>query len=374
MNSEIYISNNDNHHIYQRQWALEVVDGPRTGQYLPIHHTPVVLGSAAHSDFQFSSHDVAPAHAELHVGPDAMRIRDLGGRAGCHLNRQRVYDARVFPTDRIDLGETTLRVHVADHRAIEPQLDEEDLGCLVARSPSTQRVAAWVQHLAPQSVGICFVGPPSSGRTAWARHLHNLRMGKDLPFVVYHPLRTSRPLMGKGSIFEQAEGGTLVIDTPTSLQPDTQIALLDEMDSPQAPQILTIDALGISGQLVAGLAERVGTVHLHLNALHKRKEDLNAFLAYHLRAWHLPAPGAALSHWISSPHPTTTFRDIMSAFWSNWRLVTPEPAARASLRSAALTDLLAYQRGDVDAAAASLRCSSSALFKELSQRNIPLPE
>lgn len=248
-------------------------------------------------------------------------------------------------------------------------------GTLIAASLSTQKVANALEELAHHAKGVCLVGPPGSGRASWAKYLHTLSGPPNRPFVVHQTLRARKRLLySEDSAFERAREGTLVIDTPGGLSPDDQEALRAALQSSHVPRVVCIDPVGIKGQLVVGLAELIGTVHLYLKPLHQRHEDLRAFLEHRMKQLGLPDIGAALEKWLDNVPAHLGFQHMVGAFVSPRPEDPPEKPPQSTLRAAILEDLLLYFDGDIDTAAKCLGQSPKTLFIELAEREVPLPE
>ena len=371
---ELFVSEVETPQVLKRTWSFEILNGPNAGQLFTPKRNPAVLGSSADADIQLRDGSISRFHAELDLEPDAVRLRDLGSALGCRVQHQRVHHARILPLSHFEAGNALIRARADDLPVQDPSFAELELGGLITRSPSTRRVAAWVQALAQQRAGVCFVGPPGSGRSAWARVLHNLGSDPKRPFIVHRTTKGRIPLFSPHGPFESSRGGTLVIDTPAGMPPAEQERLRTALDGVQAPRVVTIDVSGISDQLVVGLSERIGTVHLYLEALAHRPEDLRAYLTSRAQEVGLPNLGKQLKNWILNTSHPPGFEAIENAFDAGWPPHRKERSSQSALRSALLADLLEHAQGNVDEVAKRLERSSQSIFSELAHRKIRVLE
>lgn len=78
------------------------------GRVLPLERPVTVLGRGAEADLRLADTGVSRRHAELRLGPDGVRLVDLGSTNGTRVNGRQVTEARLADGDRVELGATTV--------------------------------------------------------------------------------------------------------------------------------------------------------------------------------------------------------------------------------------------------------------------------
>ncbi|MDP2004513.1 MAG: GGDEF domain-containing protein [Rubrivivax sp.] len=92
------------------QACLVLYSGPEPGQRYPLHEGTLRLGRAPDCELPLDSPGISRRHAELQVGRDGVRLRDLGSVNGTHVNEHRVDEAVVLQDgDLLRLGDVLLK-------------------------------------------------------------------------------------------------------------------------------------------------------------------------------------------------------------------------------------------------------------------------
>ncbi|MDA8031008.1 MAG: sigma-54 dependent transcriptional regulator, partial [Alphaproteobacteria bacterium] len=185
---------------------------------------------------------------------------------------------------------------------------------LIGDSELIEELRAGVQKVAPTGSRVLFTGPPGVGKEVAARQLHQLSNRAEAPFLavncaVLHPERSEAELFGTeggaagppaAGVFEQAHGGTLLLDEVGDMPLETQGKLLRLLQEQRFHRLggatpLEVDVRVIAssvhdlGVLVAQnrfreeLFYRLNTVHLRVPALSRRREDIPALCDHFLR-------------------------------------------------------------------------------------------
>ena len=76
--------------------------------------SPFSIGRSSENELQLTDAQVSRRHAELVESADGWRVRDCGSRFGTFVNDARVEETAVTIGDRIRLGQTELRLEMAD--------------------------------------------------------------------------------------------------------------------------------------------------------------------------------------------------------------------------------------------------------------------
>jgi len=86
---------------------LEFVEGPLSGQTIPVFDTDLVIGRGSSCDVQLADRSVSREHARLRYAQGAWYIQDQDSAAGTFVNGEQVKASRLGMGDRVELGDTT---------------------------------------------------------------------------------------------------------------------------------------------------------------------------------------------------------------------------------------------------------------------------
>ncbi|HZZ93880.1 MAG TPA: sigma-54 dependent transcriptional regulator [Usitatibacter sp.] len=181
-------------------------------------------------------------------------------------------------------------------------------GRLVGRSPAMQELYDRIARVAPTEATVFLVGESGTGKEVVARTIHDLSRRRSQPFLAINcgaisPNLIENEMFGheRGSYtgadrqhkgyFEQAHGGTLLLDEITEMPPELQVRLLRVLETGQLMRIGTsrpvetdvriiaatnrdpMDALR-SGKLREDLYHRLNVFPLALAPLRERGDDI----------------------------------------------------------------------------------------------------
>lgn len=95
-------------------WSIEVVVGSKSQGLWPVAAGQQMLrvGRAPGAEIQLQDLDAAHLHACLELGPGRALVRDLGTVTGTRVNGHRVTVRTLAAGDSIQIGRTTLRLHI----------------------------------------------------------------------------------------------------------------------------------------------------------------------------------------------------------------------------------------------------------------------
>jgi two-component system, NtrC family, response regulator HydG len=224
-------------------FTISVLEGASAGQKIELDGSSpsrVLVGQSAACDLQLSDRSVSRRHAAFDVEGSSVRVTDLGSRNGTFVGRLRVESALLEGGETVRLGATVLAVDYRKDRPVPALTTDTSFGRTFGASREMRRIYPLCERLAGSSVGLIIEGETGTGKEVLAESIHDRGARAASPFVVFDC--TSVPeslieaeLLGhergaftgaaavRRGVFEQAHGGTLLIDEigdlPLSLQP-----------------------------------------------------------------------------------------------------------------------------------------------------------
>ncbi len=226
--------------------ALRVLDGSAVGHVLDPLPPRTLIGRHPWCDLALEDSQVSGSHCEVVLRRDGVRLRDLGSTNGVWIGGMRIYDLLLEPSTVFRVGETSLRF---DSRMGLQQVKRQGTdgsGRLIGKSPAMRRLFDMLTRVAARDIPVLLLGETGTGKSAVAEALHHQSPRAKRPFVTVNcgalPAElVESTLFGhvKGAftgahratrgLFEQADGGTILLDEvgelPLSLQPKLLTAL-----------------------------------------------------------------------------------------------------------------------------------------------------
>ncbi len=223
------------------------------------------------------------------------------------------YIEKPFNTDRL--------LHVVQRAFEASRLQKENRELRAKAGPETevigssglaQGVRAAIEKVAPTGSRVLITGPAGSGKEVVARALHNSSMRGDGPFVVLNaammaPERMEEELFGvegdgpgacrRIGVFEQAHGGTLLLDEVADMPLETQSKILRVLvdqkfmrvggNQPVEVDVRVVSSssrdleeLIESGDFRGDLFHRLNVVPIRVPALRDRPEDVTPMVKH----------------------------------------------------------------------------------------------
>ena len=229
-----------------RHCALRVTDGPDEGASLDPLGPRVLLGRHPWCDLVLADGRVSGEHCELILGADSVRLRDRGSTNGIRIAGVRVVEAELRPGDGFCIGDTHVVLESRGTTRRVPRRDTDPTGRLIGASAAMQQLFDMVGRVADRELAVLLLGETGTGKTAVARALHESSGRRGGPFVAINCAALPADLVEstlfghvKGAftgahraatgVFQQADGGTLLLDEigemPLALQPKLLHAL-----------------------------------------------------------------------------------------------------------------------------------------------------
>jgi DNA-binding NtrC family response regulator len=287
---------------------LVVARGPDTGSRAPVGLEQMVVGSAPTAHLRLTDPAVSRHHFVLRTTPDGYVITDLGSTNGTRLDRRRIQSAYLAVGDRIEIGNTQLRLEGGESRVAIAMSTRESFGRLVGRSVAARRVFALLERVAAEAATVLISGESGTGKDLAAEALHEASPRAAERFVVvdcgalvenlleselFGHVKGAFTGAGESRVgtFEHAHRGTLFLDEIGELPRDLQPKLLRALERREirrvgdvAPRAVDVRVIAASnrdlrlavnnGLLREDLFHRLNVVSIRMPPLRERMEDV----------------------------------------------------------------------------------------------------
>ena len=163
---------------------LRVLTGLDAGLEASFGLPTVRIGTAPDNDVVLTDRAVSRRHAEIHMTPNGLLLRDLGSTNGTFINDVRITEAYV-PADaecRLGYSHLLIRQHTEERKVAVPRQDH--LGELVGSSERMRELYGLIRAVAPTPTTVHLHGESGAGKELVARTLHTFS-GRTGPLVVF---------------------------------------------------------------------------------------------------------------------------------------------------------------------------------------------
>ncbi|WP_394827162.1 sigma 54-interacting transcriptional regulator [Pendulispora albinea] len=238
-------------------FRLRVVEGPDAGREFVLDGTQpsrVLIGTSPACAFRLSDRQISRRHASIDVVPEGLRLTDLGSTNGTWANGLCVFDVRLHGGELVRLGDNVLRVEVVAMPAEHPTTLAMRFGRLVGASPEMRRLYPLCERLAATDVPVVIEGETGTGKELLAESIHEESAREKGPFVVFDCTTVAANLLestlfghergaftgavaARRGVFEQAHGGTLLIDEIGDLDASLQSKLLRAIERNEVQRV-----------------------------------------------------------------------------------------------------------------------------------------
>jgi transcriptional regulator with GAF, ATPase, and Fis domain len=316
---------------------VEVARGPDAGAALDVAGQPVRIGTADDNDLVLTDDSVSRHHCELEPVAGGMRVRDTGSTNGVFAGGVRVYDAMVPFDARLRAGDTEIVLTPSGETVEREQTTADRFGDLLGCSPRMRELFADLDRIAATDVTLLVEGETGTGKDLVAESVHRTSARNAGPFVVFDcgavtPSLAESELFGHergaftgaiqahAGVFEQADGGTLLLDEIGELPKELQPKLLRALENRQirrvgGSKVMTFDARIVAatnrnlraeaarGAFREDLYFRLAAAHVVAPPLRDRMEDLELLV----------------EHFLSLERPPRSVADVPAHVWDLFR-------------------------------------------------------
>ncbi|WP_437654599.1 sigma 54-interacting transcriptional regulator [Sorangium sp. So ce1182] len=298
-------------------FALSVMAGPDEGRRFTVAPglpSRVLAGTSPACDIALTDRLVSRRHAAFELAGARLRVTDLGSTNGTFVQGIRVGDAYLQGSELVRLGETVLRVEALGVTQAVELSRAVRFGKLVGASEEMRRLYPLCERLASSSVPVVIEGETGTGKEVLAEAIHEQGPRAAGPFVVFDctavpPTLVESALFGhergaftgaseaRRGVFEEAHGGTLLLDEIGDLDLALQAKLLRAIQRSEVQRVgsnrwvrvdirvLAATRRDLEREIQAGrfrddLFFRLAVARIELPPLRKRRGDVTV-LAHH---------------------------------------------------------------------------------------------
>lgn len=387
-------------------FVLQVREGPDKGQKFVLDGScppRVLVGQSPACELRLTDRLVSRRHAALELRNHVVFLADLGSTNGTSVNGVSIGEAFLRGGEILRLGETTLQISPSVPANPTPPSTATRFGRALGASPQMRRLYPLCERLALSDVPILIEGETGTGKELMAEALHESGPRAAGPFVVFDCTAVPANLVEaalfgheKGSftgaletrrgVFEQADGGTLLIDEIGDLDLTLQPKLLRVIEKAEIRRVGGDRSFKVNVRIISAtrrdldkevqlgrfrddLFFRLAVTRLELPPLRRRPQDI-VILAQHYWRDLGGAPGG--------PHPDVLAQYQEYAWPGNVRELRNAVARRIALGDLAEPtdsgDLSSPDLGaDVVALTSGSRVPGTGWADEILALDLPLP-
>ena len=238
-------------------FSLTVTEGPDTGTSFTIapgQPSRVLVGQSPACDLRLGDRTASRRHAAFELMGDRLRLVDLASTNGTFVQGLAVNDVYLSGGELVRVGSTQIRVDLLSRTDRTELPSATRFGKIVGASPEMRRLYPLCERLASSSVPVIIEGETGTGKEVLAESLHEMGPRAAGPFVVFDctavaPNLVESSLFGheRGSftgatesrrgVFEEAHGGTLLLDEIGDLDLSLQAKLLRALERSEVQRV-----------------------------------------------------------------------------------------------------------------------------------------
>ncbi len=298
-------------------FRLSVIEGPDAGKSFSLDGSQpsrVLVGTAMACTVRLSDRTVSRRHVALDIVGGRVRITDLGSTNGTKVNGLAVAEAFLDGGELVAVGSTSFRLDRENTGARVQISTKTHFGQVVGASTEMRRLYALCEKLAGSDIPVLIEGESGTGKELMAEALHHEGPRGEASFVVLDCSLVPSNLLevelfgydagafpgasvSRRGLFEQAHGGTLVIDEVGDLDLALQPKLLRALERQEIRPVGSNRTIRVDVRVVAttrkdldrevqagrfgeDLLQRLAAARIELPPLRSRRGDI-AFLVRH---------------------------------------------------------------------------------------------
>lgn len=229
------------------QIQLQVVEGPDRGLSCTLESLPARIGTSRAARLVLHDPTVSAHHAEVRLSGGRFVLHDLGSSNGVRVGGALVDGVVLHPGLQLQLGRSAIVARCGAEKTTIELCPAGTLGQLIVISLSMRALGAQLVALASTDTTVLIEGETGTGKELVARTLHDLGPRARGPFVIADCGAVPEALApaelfgveagaytgaerSRRGLFEQAHGGTLLLDEIGELPLPLQASLLGVLE------------------------------------------------------------------------------------------------------------------------------------------------
>jgi transcriptional regulator with GAF, ATPase, and Fis domain len=300
-----------------RKSRLVVVTGADQGREVVLDKPHLTGGRSMINDLCLNDKAVSGTHFEIIVQDEGYRLRDLDSTNGTYVGELRIKEIYLRPGTRFKVGHSEV-VFVPQADFVDIPLSAQDIfGEMLGASVPMREIFALLEKIAATDLRVLITGETGTGKEMVARAIHQASERRGKPLVTLDcgaiPRElTESTLFGheKGSftgavnqhrgVFEQAQGGTLMLDEIGELPLELQPKLLRVLENQELKRVggdrliktdvrvfaatnRNLRMMVNAGTFREDLYFRLSVITVELPTLRERREDVPLLAEFFLR-------------------------------------------------------------------------------------------
>lgn len=234
-----------------------VIEGPDAGLEFtldPSSPSRLLLGTSPACELRLSDPTVSRRHAAFDPAGRRYKLTDFESKNGTFVDGVAIGEAFVRGGEIVRCGSTAMRLEHGEPAAAPPPLPSAmRFGRTLGASVAMRRLYPLCERLAKARVPVIIEGETGTGKEVLAESLHEMS-GSTGPFVVFDCTTVSASLVeaelfghergaftgavaSRPGVFEEANGGTLLIDEIGDLELPLQAKLLRAIDRGEVKRV-----------------------------------------------------------------------------------------------------------------------------------------
>ena len=386
-------------------FRVRVVEGAEQGLEAMVDGVDpaqVLVGQSEACHLRITDLHASRRHCSLETVGDRLRLTDCNSTNGTFIGALRVFDVGLVGGELVRVGSTVLAIERVGQVA-HSVVTTTGFGAIIGASHEMRRLYPLCEKLAAADVPVIIEGETGTGKEVLAESLHEAGPRARGPFIVFDctsvaPSLAESELFGhergaftgavamRRGVFEQAHGGTLLIDEIGDLEATLQPKLLRALERGEIRRVGSERTIKVDVRVLSAtrrdldhevqerrfrddLFHRLAVARIELPPLRKRKGDVMT-LAYHFCEQLGASPerlgGALLSRWDDYAWPGNV-RELRNAVARHLAL---GDLAEVNLKSAPAEPTSADYLEHVLAQGLSLPAARQKVVDEFEQRYV----
>jgi transcriptional regulator with GAF, ATPase, and Fis domain len=238
-------------------FVLTVVEGADKGASFTIagsHPSRVLVGSGPACELRLRDREVSRRHIALEPSGRRLRITDVGSTNGTFVDGVAIVEVFLRGGEIVRLGSTAIQVGDAPVTTQSTLPVQASFGAMAGASTEMRRLYPLCERLAQSTVTVIIEGETGTGKEVLAEALHDQGPRAAGPFVVFDCTAVPSNLVeselfghergaftgavsSRKGVFEQAHGGTLLIDEIGDLELSLQPKLLRALERSEVRRV-----------------------------------------------------------------------------------------------------------------------------------------